>query len=279
MVKSMKKKLSLISVTIFILSLSSTAFAQTQTTNPPPAQPVPQTGTSTINQSGIQQTAKSNNLCVKVGEPATAKPASCNEATPLLSSGPHPQAPPVDGDLQIEIQRQFGISMIGGYDQQHMQWAWEKFWEVSNTNFNSLVRGSIIQVTSVSNTHQSACPNPNSPSVYIGQFPEETAFKHILMHELGHVIRNCSGRERAQESAFIQAHKAEGGVSYYAKNAPACTGSDNTSEDYAEMIAFYLNNGTPVASYLRCYQQQQFRLSPQEYPLHFKVAQDVLGAY
>lgn len=270
----MNMKKILISVIIF-LTLCTPVLAQNQAPNPP-AQTSTQTGSSTINQSGILQTAKSNNLCVKVGEPAVDKPASCNEANPSLSSGPHPQAPPVDGNLQIEIQRQFGISMIG-YDQQHLQWAWEKFWEVSNTNFNSLVKGAVIQVTDVSNTQQVACP-PNV-SVLIGQFPEETAFKHILMHELGHVIRNCAGRERAQESAFIQAHKSEGGVSYYAKNAPACTGSDNTSEDYAEMIAFYLNNGTPVASYLKCHQEKQFRLSPQEYPLHYQVARDVLGDY
>ena len=77
----------------------------------------------------------------------------------------------------------------------------------------------------------------------------------------------------------MQAYKTEGGVSYYAKNAPACTGSDGPSEDYAEMIAFYLNPGTPVASYLRCYPQSQNRFSEQEFPLHYKVARDVLGSF
>lgn len=273
----MKIKALLISILVFILC-NPTVFAQDQITIPT-NQTAPQTnpGANTVNQSGVQQTARSNTLCVRVGEPADEKPASCNQnAIPILSSGPHPQAPPPDGDLQIEIQRQFGITMTG-FDQQHLQWAWEKFWEVSNTNFNSLVKGAVIQVTSVSNTQQIGCPP--ATTALIGQFPEETAFKHILIHELGHAIRNCAGRERAQESAYIQAHRSEGGVSHYGRNAPACTGSDNVSEDYAEMIAFYLNNGTPVASYLKCYQQPQYRLSPQEFPLHYEVARNVLGDF
>ena len=271
-----------LAVSFLILSLIALKFsvvsAQQAPNNPidaAPAEPTQPNQLPPSNPNSTTATAKSNMLCVQVGKPTAEKPTICNAPTP---GGPHPEAPPPDGDLQIEIQRQFGISMIGGYDQQHLQWAWEKFWEVSNTNFNSLIRGAIIQVTSVSNTHQAACPNPVSPSVYIGQFPEETAFKHILMHELGHAIRNCAGRERAQETAFMNARK-EGGVSYYANNAPACTESDNTSEDYAEMIAFYLNPGTPVASYLKCYPASQNRYTEQEFPLHYQVARDVLGAY
>ena len=164
-----------------------------------------------------------------------------------------------------------------GFDEQHLQWAWEKFWEVSNTNFDSLIKGAVIQTTSVSNTQQVGCPP--ATTALIGQFPEETAFKHILTHELGHAIRNCAGRERAQESAYMNAHKIEGGVSYYGRNAPACTGSDNASEDYAEMIAFYLNPGIPVKSYLKCYPQSQSRYTEQDFPLHYQVARDVLGGY
>lgn len=269
----MRKKIFILTVLLTVFPLTKVIYAQDQA-NPPQTTQIQPAGPL----SGTQQTARSNNLCVRVGEPTVEKPASCNQnANPPLSFGPHPQAPPVEGDLQVEIQRQFGISMIGGYDQQHLQWAWEKFWEVSNTNFNSLIKGAVIQVTSVSNTQQVNCP-PNV-TVLIGQFPEETAFKHILMHELGHAIRNCAGRERAQESAFMSAHKTEGGVSYYAQNASSCTGSDSTSEDYAEMIAFYLNPGTPVASYLKCYPAAQNRYTEQEFPLHYRVARDVLGAY
>lgn len=221
----------------------------------------------------LQRSAKSNVSCVKVGAVSDEdKPAICNALAP---GGPRPQAPPANGDLQAAIQQKFNISMIG-YDQQHLQWAWEKFWEVSNTNFNSLVSGAVIQITDVSSTRQVDCPP--KVSVLAGAFPEETAFKHILTHELGHVIRNCAGREKAQETAFLNARK-EGGVSYYAQNANACTGSDAPSEDYAEMIAFYLNPGVPVASYLKCYQSSQSRYTEQEFPLHYQVARDILGNY
>lgn len=225
--------------------------------------------------SGPQKVLKSNVACVKVGDAREEdKSASCNQPTP--GSGSHPQAPAPQGDLQIEVQRQFGISMIG-FDQQHLQWAWEKFWEVSGTNFNSLVRGAVIEVTDISSTSQIGCPP--SRSVLVGQFPEETAFKHILTHELGHVIRNCAGRQVAQETAFLNAYSKEGGVSYYANNAFTCTKSDNPSEDYAEMIAFYLNPGTPVASYLKCYPAVQSRYTEQGFPLHHQVAQNVLGDF
>lgn len=225
--------------------------------------------------SGPQKVLKSNVACVRVGDAREEdKSASCNQ--PTTGSGSHPQAPTPQGDLQIEVQHQFGISMIG-FDQQHLQWAWEKFWEVSGTNFNSLVRGAVIEVTDISNTQQVGCPP--SRSILVGPFPEETAFKHILTHELGHVIRNCTGRQGAQETAFLNAHGKEGGVSYYARNAISCTGSDARSEDYAEMIAFYLNPDIPVASYLKCYPAVQNRYTQQDFPLHYQVAQDVLGAF
>lgn len=219
----------------------------------------------------LSGSAKSNALCVKVGNPAEEKPAICNTPTP---GGPRPEAPPAEGELQTAIQQQFGISMLG-FDNQHLQWTWEKLWEVSNTKFSTLVNGTVIQaIPNISGTAQDAYRHIN-----LGQFPEETAFKHILTHELGHVIRNYAGRENAQESAFLNAYAKEKGVSYYAKNAEACTGSDSISEDYAEMIAYYLNPGTPVASYLKCYQATQNKFTQQEFPLHYLVARDVLGAY
>lgn len=269
MVKRIKNILVLSTLLLIIFLLPQyglQTYAQ-EAVAPPPLTAPPQTQ--------AVQTVKSNILCTSIGTPTTEKPAICNQQG-TISGGPHPIAPPPPGDLQQAIKDQFGIGIIG-FDQQHLQWTWEKLWEVSNTNFISLVRGSIMSVTDVSSTRQVGCP-PNL-SVFIGQFPEETAFKHILIHELGHVIRNCAGRQKAQETAFMNAHNAEGGVSYYAKNASSCTGSDSPSEDYAEMIAFYLNPGTPVKSYLKCYQQDQERLSPEQFPLHYQVAQDVLGAF
>lgn len=228
--------------------------------------------------------SRTSKVCVKVGEPPEPLPAVCTQpdtapavpTTPKVPGGPRPQAPEPEGDIRGAILEEFGITM-NGYPKQNLQWAWEKFWEISNTNFNSLVRGSLIQLTSVSNSQQIGCPGETS--VLLGAFSEESAFKHVLIHELGHVIRNCAGRERAQETAFLNALEKEGGVSYYGQNAPACTGSDRPSEDYAEMIAYYLNPGVPVASYLKCYQASQSPYSREDFPLHYQVARDVLGDY
>lgn len=224
-------------------------------------------------------TVKTNVMCVKVGNPDSDKPSVCSEpgsTTLNPGSGVHPQAPQSPSDIRQGIIDQFGITM-NGFDNQHLQWAWEKFWEVSNTNFDELVKGAKIDVTSVSNTQQVGCPP--ALTAIIGQFPEETAFKHILTHELGHAIRNCPGRAQAQETAYLNAHSKEGGVSYYGENAKTCTGSDSLSEDYAEMIAFYLNPGTPVASYLKCLPYSQNKYTESSFPLHYQVARDILGEF
>ena len=218
---------------------------------------------------GIQSKA----ACTKVGNaPDDQKPAACATG----GNGIRPEAPPAEGDLRGAIQEKFGISM-NGYDRQRMQWAWEKLWDVSNTNFVELVRGSVIEVTSTSNSHQVGCPGA-AVAVYLGPFNDEYTFKQAFIHELGHVIANCSTKQTANWNAYLKAHVAEGGVSYYGGHAESCTGSDSISEDFAEMIAFYLNPGYAV-SIVRCNQAGEKVDMASQFPLHFQVAQAILGNY
>ena len=193
---------------------------------------------------------------------------------PIPSDGTHPIVPITDpSGLKQKIIDQFGIIM-NGYDPDHLKWAWEKLWDVSNTNFINLVRGVIIQARAGS--EQVGCPG--GVAVYLDQYPE-VLFKYGLIHELGHVIRNCISSSTNSYADHLNALSKEGGVTYYAKHAYSCTGSDGPSEDYAEMIALYLNPSANI---------QMTRCTPSgtsytnlrtDFPLHYNVARSILGGY
>jgi hypothetical protein len=232
--------------------------------------------------------ATSNCVVVQVGAPTGPTPTCAPTSDLLLSTTPppapidspggnRPEAPPVEpGNLRQAIIDKFGITM-NGYSNQYMQWAWERLWEVSHTNFDELVKGSIINITNPADTHQSDCPNTGKAAVFLGAFGDAKLFKHVLTHELGHVIANCHPRGQVQREAHLKAFVAEGGVSDYGRNAHSCTGSDNISEDYAEMIAYYLNPGYAVST-VRCYPAQNPNMST-NFTLHYKVAKDILGEF
>jgi hypothetical protein len=235
----------------------------------------PSTSTTPIGATSNLST-QSNAVCVKVGNPSEdQKPAACSAKVPG-GGGPRPEAPPAEGDIRGAILEQFGVSM-NGYDRQRLQWTWEKLWEVSNTNFVELVRGSVVQVTSTSNSHQVGCPGA-AVAVYLGPFNDEYTFKQAFAHELGHVIANCSTKRTAHWQEYLNAHRTEGGVSHYGRNAESCTGSDSISEDFAEMIAFYLNPGV-ATTIVACNRTPEQVNMAADFPMHFEVAKAILGVF
>ncbi len=168
----------------------------------------------------------------KVGNPSEdVNSTECNSPLP-------------SGDIQQSIKDQFGITM-NGFDQTHLQWAWEKFCGSANTKFNQLVKGSTIEAIA-GLSQQIGCFK--GTSVQLGQYQPKALFQFILTHELGHVIRNCHPRNIILYSKHIEAYNSEGAVSYYGGHAAACTGSDNLSEDYADMIAYYVNPEAGIAT-------------------------------
>lgn len=214
---------------------------------------------------------KSNSVITRVGEaPMDQKPGG-GGGTP---GGPRPEAPDPGPNVRAAIIEKFGIT-LNGFSDQYLRYAWEKFWEVSNTNFISLVKGSVINITSPANTQQVGCGAP--ASVLLGQFGDGNQWKHVLIHELGHVVRNCNNASTIQRQEHINAFNSEKGVSDYGNKAPSCTGSDNLSEDYAEMIAYYLNPGYKVST-VRCFPAQNPDMET-NFPKHFEVARKVLGVY
>lgn len=192
----------------------------------------------------------------------------------------HPTPPPPDSsDLRTSLISQFGVTM-DGFDNDHLKWTWEKLWDISNTRFITFVKGSVIKASNFS--EQVGCPG-SSVAVYLNQYPEEI-FKYALIHELGHVIRNCPVRSANFYIDHMNAYFTEKGVTYYAKNAAACTGSDNLSEDYAETIARYLNpnttvqilRGKPPSCIPPISETVNLKIN---FPLHYNVAKSILGDY
>ncbi len=207
----------------------------------------------------------SNTTTTRVGNPTTQQP----------SPG---KVPPAPGDIRQGIISQFGITM-NGFDQHYLQLAWESFWEVSDSKFFDLVRGSIInKLPGKSGSSQVGCPG--SESIKLAQYDGDRFFKFIIIHELGHVVRNCNNRHVNQYNGHINAFDRERGVSYYANNAYACLESDNYSEDYADMIAYFLRPADGVAT-AGCDPDSNrpnpfFSKTPTDFPLHLQIAQTVL---
>lgn len=197
--------------------------------------------------------------------------------------GVKPAAPIVDpGRLRESIISEFGITM-NGFSPQYLQLSWEKFWDISNTNFNRLVRGSVINAVPSGISQQLGCPG-QAVAVQLRQYSDQQIFKYALIHELGHVIRNCHGNSANFREDHINAFHRERGVTYYANNA-RCTGSDNLSEDYAETITRYLFPNLSI-QILAAKPERGCNPPPTEsvnlqrdFPLHYNVARSILGDY
>lgn len=213
------------------------------------------------------QEAISNPIDIIVGTPKETIPGSG-------------EVPPLPGDVRQEIINEFGITM-NGFSPDHLRWSWEKFWEVSNTKFIDLVRGTTIRMVS-GGSHQKDCRGSQGlgSDVDLQEFPE-SFFKFLLIHELGHIVRNCNNRETIQYSQHENAYIADGGgVSYYGNFAPSCTGSDNLSEDYADMIAYYLipsaGESTVSCDPIPNRPNPFFSKTPSDFPAHLRVAESIL---
>lgn len=174
----------------------------------------------------------------------------------------------------------FHVTM-NGFDNQHLEWAWEKFWEVSNTQFTSLIAGSTIQSITLGLSAQVGCFGETS--VKIKQYTPKEFFQYLLTHELGHVIANCRPSDAHvydQRNAFDR----EGAVSYYAAHANTCSGSENYSEDYADMIAYYLNPSAGLST-ISCHGSapanppNPFHGTPVLKPIHKTVVEGILGNF
>lgn len=189
---------------------------------------------------------------------------------------PRSTPPPSSGSLREDILREFGIDMIG-FDDERLRWTREKFWDMASTKFIVLAQGSTVVSVGGTSSRQIGCFS--STSIQLGNYSSKPLFTFILIHEFGHVIRNCHRREGIQWTQHIESFTREGAISYYASNARACTGSDNLSEDYADMTAYYLNREAGLASAPCGPQNPPNPYIANGFPLHYTIANGVLGSY
>ncbi|OGE43910.1 hypothetical protein A3B45_02675 [Candidatus Daviesbacteria bacterium RIFCSPLOWO2_01_FULL_39_12] len=150
---------------------------------------------------------------------------------------------PPAGDLKQAILNTFSIVM-NGFDQKQLAWAWEKLSCASSTNFINLVKGTVVTRVDGRTSEQTGCKTINLAN-YGDRAGDDIVFKVALTHEMSHVIDNCIVNELSHSAELynIVYPGPEGGLTTYAREAPypGCIGPGQESEDYAEMLAYYLN--------------------------------------
>ncbi len=190
---------------------------------------------------------KSNCVITKIGNPPNPPvvPPECPAASGGGGVGgdgtpgqPGPKPPDYPPDLRQAIINKFGITM-NGFDDEHLRWAWEKFWDISGSKFTSYVQGAIVDAQPGQGTsRQVGCPP--SPTVQISQYSTDYVFKFLITHELGHAIQICHPRDQVKYNEHENARATEGGVSRY--------GETLLNEDYADTMAYAVNPTETMSS-------------------------------
>lgn len=198
-------------------------------------------------------------------------------------------------DPGTAILDQFAISMVD-FDKQQLTWAWQALNQVLKTNLKSLVSGTVIKKVVDAhgysaqvgcNNHGQGYSSPEGVGIRLHPHAEEAKFKLTILHELGHIIYNCNGTKSVEwNKAFEAVIAAEGGITRYGDNPACIVGFSDSefagrrrSEDFAEMIAYYL---LPTASERTIEGACQPTGGPPfangAYPIHFEFAKSILGS-
>lgn len=169
-------------------------------------------------------------------------------------------APPADPDpsvLAINILNKFGVAMDVNFDYSYLKWTWEKLWQISDTNFLTLVRGpnntaiSVLRNTAAIN-EQYSCNSIGirGTSSATGKPYPEALFKYVFLHELSHIIDSCNPAKSAK-SGLQAVINQEGYITNFSQNSATCPGSAGdipVNEDYADTISYFLNPDIPEQS-------------------------------
>lgn len=187
--------------------------------------------------------------------------------------------------LADKIKNQFGITMNGFGDTQ-LQWAYEKFYTLyQRTKIGNYISGVTIIPTSGGSYTQ------DKDTIYLKVYTVQQTFNVIMLHELGHVIQL---RTRLFVTELTNAISQEYYLTTYSANADADSGLPSTdpnygqcdgfkfNEDYAETIAYYLNPAAQslTSNFTHCKSDGSYPvISSTVHPLHYQIAQSILGPY
>lgn len=179
-----------------------------------------------------------------------------------------------------ELQSKYKIS-TEGFGADGIKMIYELATCVSTSKFPTLLGGTSTTV------HNAISPSLGSIGMDCDStcnvwIPEGTnAFKFILTHEFGHVLYYTNPRETMHVSEFEDSWNKEGGLSPYSGPYYGGQGGCPTKgavEDYAEMIAYYLNptmGGKTGACDSRDNPKNSL-FEDTHFPLHLEVAKQVL---
>lgn len=189
---------------------------------------------------------------------------------------------PLGADYTAEIFKNFHINFVQGkFTENHLKWAWEILSQAKTIapNFFNLV-GTVTADTRSGIGERSGNTiffSTDSNSFFSKS--DESGFKVLLIHELGHVIRGNPGSTQQRYDQLLQQaiDKDRGYLTGYGQNP--CTGTSAVDEDFAETVAYYINRGTPEKN-LACGSKSSDNLNPLysgRYPNHLSFIQSILG--
>ncbi|HRN95869.1 MAG TPA: hypothetical protein PLD54_00300 [Candidatus Levybacteria bacterium] len=172
-------------------------------------------------------------------------PITTRVGNPPTSSDPiSGNIPPIEGDPFQAVQNTFGVSISKSFPEIYAIWAWELLWRVSNTSFDERVRNTQISRNDEGSSMKGCEPRKIEMKGTYGN--NRQLFDVVFTHEMGHIIRSCSDPNFADEHNIA---RREGQLTSYSQTLclwDTPTPWNYESENYAEMIAYYLNPTAPA---------------------------------
>lgn len=146
-----------------------------------------------------------------------------------------------DDQLIASIKSQFGIEM-SNFSTQELRWALDKLSDVSGTNFTKLIKDynncNISSTNPIVITKAGQCTQDSCNKITFCNIGNETNFKVVLIHELGHIVYHYTGA-KAMQTEHANLYNLPSGT----KHSVTTYGATDITENYPEMLTYYLNPG------------------------------------
>lgn len=210
--------------------------------------------------------------------PTPTQDTGGNTAPNLPPGGqPNVPAPPVASSELRQKLNELGVRFMPSIDDTHLQWAWEILWQAKSyaPRFFTLLGNVTVD------THADTSERKGN-IIYFSTIPgsfymdgNETQFKVLLIHELGHVIRGSGALYDGPLQEAV--NKDRGHLTEYGENP--CYGTLGIDEDFSETITYYINQSAKEEN-LGCGVKSTDGRNPLfsgKYPYHLQYIKSVLG--
>ncbi len=203
----------------------------------------------------------------------------------LTAVTPSGTVPPVGNDLATvrkQILDQFNIDMATDFSLEVLRWSYESFGNAKSVapQFFPLLKeagsGLPIKILPDSGRTTETFNWKNPPEVTVNTSPgastaNETLFKAIIIHELGHVIHGPAGSPRkAVYGKISEIRSKEGGLTGY--------GDCNVDEDFAESVSYFINLFPEQVIVNSCPKKQSlYPFGQGRAPLHYQFMKSILN--